>query len=169
MHRLPLLNPSRRYFLRRASASSIAALAGLDCPAAQADAPPEVSRIRIVHVPAVCFAPQYLAEELLHLEGFTDVEYLSLGTRSGPDCAGRRPCGHHHVAGGGVHSASGRRPADRAARRRSRRLLRAVRERAGALDPGPQGKHRVRLLPRRRATGPAGDHAVVRGDRSRGR
>jgi NitT/TauT family transport system substrate-binding protein len=82
--RFPILNPSRRHFLARASAAGIAAFAGLDYRVASAEAPLETARIRIVHVPAVCFAPQYLAEELLRLEGFIDVEYLSLGTRSGP-------------------------------------------------------------------------------------
>jgi len=41
-----------------------------------AEQPPEVSRIRIVQTPAICFAPQFLAEELLRLEGFSEVEYV---------------------------------------------------------------------------------------------
>jgi len=36
----------------------------------------EITKIRLVHAPAICFAPQYLAEELLRLEGFTEVEYI---------------------------------------------------------------------------------------------
>jgi NitT/TauT family transport system substrate-binding protein len=35
-----------------------------------------VTRIRLSRQPAVCFAPTYVAEELLRLEGFTDVEYV---------------------------------------------------------------------------------------------
>ncbi len=35
-----------------------------------------MKKIRLVHVPAICLAPQYLAEELLHLEGFSEVEYV---------------------------------------------------------------------------------------------
>jgi NitT/TauT family transport system substrate-binding protein len=31
-----------------------------------------------VRVPALCFAPQYVAEELLRLEGFTEIEYVKL-------------------------------------------------------------------------------------------
>jgi NitT/TauT family transport system substrate-binding protein len=76
---------ARRTFLAQAPAAALAALAALRSASARAGPPPETRRIRIVHVPAVCFAPQYLAEELLRLEGFTDIEYLSLGTRSGPD------------------------------------------------------------------------------------
>ena len=44
----------------------------------------ETTRIRITHAPSICTAPQYLAEELLRLEGFTNLEYLPLGTRNGP-------------------------------------------------------------------------------------
>lgn len=48
--------------------------------AAQAEPPPEVKKIRIVHDFAVCIAPQYLAEEFLHLEGFAQVEWIKLTT-----------------------------------------------------------------------------------------
>lgn len=67
----------RRAFLARASLLGAATLAGFS-RAAFADPPPEVTRIRLVRVPALCFAPQYVAEELLHLEGFTEVEYVKL-------------------------------------------------------------------------------------------
>jgi len=83
MHRLPTNVPGRRQFLARACATGLAALTGLDHLVARAEAPPEITRIRIVHVPAVCMAPQYLAEDLLRMEGFTEVDYLALGTRSG--------------------------------------------------------------------------------------
>jgi NitT/TauT family transport system substrate-binding protein len=67
----------RRAFLARASLLGAAALAGFPRPAL-AEPPPEVTRIRLVRVPALCFAPQYVAEELLRLEGFTEVEYVKL-------------------------------------------------------------------------------------------
>jgi NitT/TauT family transport system substrate-binding protein len=41
-----------------------------------AEAPPETTRIRIIRTPAICFAPLYIAEELLRTEGFTDVQYV---------------------------------------------------------------------------------------------
>jgi NitT/TauT family transport system substrate-binding protein len=47
--------------------------------------PPETDRIRLLHVPAICHAPQYLAEELLHLEGITRVEYVPFGARHIPE------------------------------------------------------------------------------------
>jgi NitT/TauT family transport system substrate-binding protein len=43
-------------------------------------APPEVRNVRFVHTPAICVAPQYLAEEMLRLEGFSDVEYVDIPT-----------------------------------------------------------------------------------------
>jgi NitT/TauT family transport system substrate-binding protein len=44
--------------------------------------PPETTTLRLVHVPGgTCFAPQYMAEELLRSEGFTDVQYAkAVGT-----------------------------------------------------------------------------------------
>jgi NitT/TauT family transport system substrate-binding protein len=44
---------------------------------AAAEPPPEVTKIRIVKTPAICLAPMFVAEELLRLEGFTDVAYIS--------------------------------------------------------------------------------------------
>src|SRR4051794_3716826 len=52
--------------------------------AAAAEPEPETHRIRFVHAPSICTAPMYLAEELLRMEGFTEVEYLPLGSRNGP-------------------------------------------------------------------------------------
>jgi NitT/TauT family transport system substrate-binding protein len=43
---------------------------------AAAEPPPEVTKIRLVKNPGICLAPQYLAEELLRLEGFSQVEYV---------------------------------------------------------------------------------------------
>jgi NitT/TauT family transport system substrate-binding protein len=67
----------RRTFLANASALSAAALLGMPPPVA-AEPPPEVRKIRLVHVPAICLSPQYLAEELLRLEGFSEIEYVDL-------------------------------------------------------------------------------------------
>ena len=43
----------------------------------RAEPPPETRRIRFNHAPAACLAPQYLAEELLKAEGFTDIQYVT--------------------------------------------------------------------------------------------
>ena len=51
-------------------------LFGYDMKLAVAEPPPETTRIRIVLDPSVCMAPQFLAEELLRLEGFSQIEYV---------------------------------------------------------------------------------------------
>src|SRR5215475_6105485 len=66
---------SRRTFIAHVSALSATALLGVARPAA-AEPPPEVKKIRLVHAPAICLSPQYLAEELLRLEGFSEIEYV---------------------------------------------------------------------------------------------
>ena len=62
----------RRDFLARS-----AALAGMSLlpysDSARAEPPPEIKKIRFLHVPSICLAPTYLAIELLRLDGFTDL------------------------------------------------------------------------------------------------
>src|SRR5262245_2516798 len=74
----------RRKFLANASALSAASLLGLP-HLASADPAPEISRIRLIHAPTLCLAPQYLAEQLLYLEGFSKVEYYESPGGVGPD------------------------------------------------------------------------------------
>jgi NitT/TauT family transport system substrate-binding protein len=69
----------RREFLTRAGALGAASLIGLP-RTATAEPPPETQKIRLVQQPAICFAPQYLAEEQLRLEGFTEVQYVDTST-----------------------------------------------------------------------------------------
>src|SRR6478736_3040498 len=75
----------RRSWLGRAGAIGAAGFLGLCARTAAAEPPPEITKIRLLHVPAICHAPQYLAEELLHLEGITEVEYVPHGTRYIPE------------------------------------------------------------------------------------
>jgi NitT/TauT family transport system substrate-binding protein len=42
------------------------------------EAPPETMTIRLTKVPGICVAPQYVAEELLKAEGFTEIKYVEL-------------------------------------------------------------------------------------------
>lgn len=66
---------TRRRFLANTSAMGAASLLGF--PGTAASEPlSETKRIRLLHTPAICLAPQYLAEDLLHLEGFSEVEYV---------------------------------------------------------------------------------------------
>ena len=67
---------SRRGFLASSSALGAASLLGLPRPAA-AEPPPEIRKIRLLSDPVICLAPQFLAEELLRLEGFSEVEYVN--------------------------------------------------------------------------------------------
>jgi len=68
---------SRRSFLANASALSVGSFLGLP-RMARAEPPLETKKIRLVHVPAICLAPQYLAEDLLRLEGFSEIEYVDI-------------------------------------------------------------------------------------------
>ena len=66
---------NRRNFLKGTSMMGAAALLGLP-QFAKAEPPPETTKVRLVHNPFLCEAPQYLAEELLRLEGFSEVVYV---------------------------------------------------------------------------------------------
>jgi len=73
---------SRRRFLANTSALGAASLLTLPQRAA-AEPPPETTRLRLVKVPIICLAPEYIAEELLRLEGFSDIEYAPLDEENG--------------------------------------------------------------------------------------
>jgi NitT/TauT family transport system substrate-binding protein len=66
---------SRREFLAKCGLAGSAALLGFQSEIRAAEPPPETTRLRLVHGPSMCQAPQYLAEELLRAEGFVDVQY----------------------------------------------------------------------------------------------
>src|SRR5690242_10447172 len=67
---------------RRDFVKSLGALAGAagvsayDMRTAAAEPSPETTRVRLIDASAMCLAPQYIAKELLHAEGFSDVEYV---------------------------------------------------------------------------------------------
>jgi len=73
------VSPSRRTFLTRTGTLGAASLLGLPFTAA-AEPPPEITRIRLVKNPAICLSPEYLAEEFLRLEGFSQIEYVETKT-----------------------------------------------------------------------------------------
>src|SRR5262245_27111019 len=66
---------SRRKFLGIAALAGTGALLRLRSTTLAEEARPETTRLRLVHGPSMCHAPQYLAEELLRTEGFVDVQY----------------------------------------------------------------------------------------------
>ena len=73
----------RRRFLASTSALGVASLLGFP-RTASAEPPPETTTVRLVHAPAICLAPQYLAEELLRLEGFSHLRYVELADYPDP-------------------------------------------------------------------------------------
>ena len=68
---------SRRRFLGGLTFAGTAGLLGLLPRSAAAEPPPETTRLRVHHSLSLCLAPQYVAEELLRAEGFTEVEYVT--------------------------------------------------------------------------------------------
>jgi NitT/TauT family transport system substrate-binding protein len=66
---------SRRDFLASVSSAAAMALIGVRNAVAQ-DAPPETTTIRLIKNAGICVAPQYVADELLHAEGFTDIQHV---------------------------------------------------------------------------------------------
>ena len=54
-------------------------------PSARAEPPLETTKIRLVKIPAICLAPEYVAEDLLRLEGFSEVEYVAVDTQNVSD------------------------------------------------------------------------------------
>ena len=49
---------------------------GLRSSPVHAEPPPETRKLKLVQIPSICQAPQYVAEELLKSEGFDEVEYV---------------------------------------------------------------------------------------------
>jgi NitT/TauT family transport system substrate-binding protein len=68
----------RRDFLRGVSGGGLGALLGLRHERADAEPPPETTRLRLLRSPTMCWAPQYVAEDLLKAEGFTAVSYVDI-------------------------------------------------------------------------------------------
>jgi NitT/TauT family transport system substrate-binding protein len=83
-----MYHQSRRQFLQGMaglglSAGGLAVLAGCGVvrpprTAARSDAPLETTTIRLAKTAPLCFAPQYVAEDLLRAKGFTDVQYVDV-------------------------------------------------------------------------------------------
>ena len=65
--------PTRRCVLATLSSAAAMSLIGGANGLAQ-EAPPETSTIRLIRNAGICIAPQYVADELLRAEGFTDIQ-----------------------------------------------------------------------------------------------
>ena len=66
----------RRELLRGVGAAAAAAALAGRFRTADAEPPPETTRIDLLQTASMCQAPQYVAEDLLRGEGFTDVRYI---------------------------------------------------------------------------------------------
>ena len=66
----------RRELLRGVGAAAAAAALAGRFRTAAAEPPPETTRIVLLQTASMCQAPQYVAEDLLRGEGFTDVRYI---------------------------------------------------------------------------------------------
>jgi NitT/TauT family transport system substrate-binding protein len=65
---------TRRRFLRGAALAATAAMLASRRGSAEPDL--ETTSVRLAKVPVICFAPQYVCEDLLRMEGFTDIRYV---------------------------------------------------------------------------------------------
>ena len=68
---------SRREFLTKLALAGSAAFFGSHSDVYAAEPPPETTKLRLVRTTSICQAPQYIAEELLRNEGFTDIQYIA--------------------------------------------------------------------------------------------
>jgi NitT/TauT family transport system substrate-binding protein len=76
------IEQSRRRFLNQLGVAGFAAVGGLGGiglggggTSVAAEPPPEITTIRLEKASVTCLAPQYLADDLLRAEGFTDIRY----------------------------------------------------------------------------------------------
>lgn len=92
---------SRRDFLSTVTLAGTGTLLGLRSDALAAEPPPETKRIRIPQLPSTCRSPEWIAEELLRTEGFSDVQYLPVQGTQGVERAlasGAADLGGHFAA-----------------------------------------------------------------------
>jgi NitT/TauT family transport system substrate-binding protein len=71
------MTQSRRSFLTGASLAGTAGLLRIPRSFA-AEGPPETASVRLIRTPGICIAPQYVAEDLLRAEGFTEIRYIAM-------------------------------------------------------------------------------------------
>jgi NitT/TauT family transport system substrate-binding protein len=73
----PVVGWTRRGFLGRLTLAGTAGILGLRPRSVAAEPPPETTTLRLLkETGRDCWAPQYMAEDLLKAEGFADVTYV---------------------------------------------------------------------------------------------
>src|SRR3954452_20325395 len=73
---------NRRQIVGGLTAAGLGGWLGLQPTESRAEGPPETNRIRLIRdrdFPVICYAPQYIADDFLAMEGFTDIQYISKG------------------------------------------------------------------------------------------
>jgi NitT/TauT family transport system substrate-binding protein len=74
--------PSRRRLLGALALAGTAGFAGMP-PARAAEERLETTTLRLLRQPAICWAPQWVAEALLRAEGFADIRYVAAASTAG--------------------------------------------------------------------------------------
>src|SRR5260370_668963 len=74
----------RRDLLRTRGAAGAWATLGIRPSVEAAEPPPETTTLRLLRTGSICWAAQYVAEELLHDEGFARVTYPNVPGGGGP-------------------------------------------------------------------------------------
>ena len=67
---------TRRQFLTTAALTGTGALLGSPTETATAEPPLETTKLRLAQISSICYAPQYMAEDILRNEGFAEVQYV---------------------------------------------------------------------------------------------
>ena len=71
------MTQTRRRFLTELSLAGAAGVLSPRCAGA-AEPPPETTTVRLAKEPVICFAPQYVCEQLLRAEGFAEIRYVDI-------------------------------------------------------------------------------------------
>ena len=82
---------TRREFANGMALTAAAAILGVSPKPADAEPPPETTRLSLPKFPYdhACLAPQWIADELLRAEGFTDIQYRTTTDSIGDLAAGK--------------------------------------------------------------------------------
>jgi NitT/TauT family transport system substrate-binding protein len=74
---MPMIQTRRRFLAGAAAAGTAGVVRVPDLRAAEGAL--ETTTVRLLKFPGICIAPQYVAEELLRAEGFTEIRYVDAG------------------------------------------------------------------------------------------
>jgi NitT/TauT family transport system substrate-binding protein len=86
-----MIKTTRREFTNGVALTAAAAILGVSPKSADAEPPPETTKLMLPRFPFdhACLAPQWIADELLRAEGFTDIQYRITTDTVGDLAAGR--------------------------------------------------------------------------------